>query len=102
MAPPRPFRLVWREFARIDYDPRKSDGVFAARGFDLGFIAHIFPGFFLEREDTRLYRETRYQAIGELLGNVYFIVYTRDGGTCRLITAWEAGPDDRVKWYELG
>jgi len=39
MAPPRPFRHVWREFDRIGYDPNKSEAVFAERGFDLAFIA---------------------------------------------------------------
>jgi hypothetical protein len=38
MAPPRPFRLVWREFERIGFDPFKSDQVLAARGFDLAFM----------------------------------------------------------------
>ncbi|MSP02219.1 MAG: BrnT family toxin [Acetobacteraceae bacterium] len=99
MASPRPFRLVWREFDRIGYDPRKSDDVLADREFDLAFISHMFPGFVLEREDTRPYRETRYQAIGEWLGTVYVVVYTRQGRVGRLITAWEAEYEDRMLWY---
>jgi uncharacterized DUF497 family protein len=102
MAPPRPFRLVWREFDRIGFDRSKSDEVLAARGFDLAFISHMFPGFVLERQDTRPYRETRYQAIGELLGTVYVVVYTRHGKSGRLITAWEAELEDRVLWYDRG
>jgi uncharacterized DUF497 family protein len=100
MPPQRPFRLVYREFDRITFDPRKSDEVLAERGFDLAFIATIFPGVVLEREDTRGYNETRYQAIGELLGTVYFIVYQRSGRTCRLITAWEAELEHRVEWHD--
>jgi uncharacterized DUF497 family protein len=101
-APPRPFRLVWREFDRIGFDPPKSEEVLAARGFDLAFISHMFPGFVLEREDTRRYRETRYQVVGELLGTVYVVAYTRSGKSCRLIIAWEAEFEDRMLWYERG
>jgi uncharacterized DUF497 family protein len=101
MAAPRPFRLVWREFDRIGFDPSKSDEVLAARGFDLAFISQIFPAFVLEREDTRPYPETRYQAIGELLGNVYVLAHTRHGKSCRLITAWEAELEHRLRWYEF-
>jgi len=102
MVRPRPFRLVYREFDRIGYDPAKSDEVLSGRGFDLAVVARIFPGFVLEREDTRGYDETRYQAIGDLLGMIYVLVYTRQGRACRLITAWEAGPEERVLWYEHG
>ena len=99
-APPRPFRLVYREFDRISYDPRKSDEVLAERGFYLAFIAHIFAGFVLEREDTGDYNETCYQVIGELLASIYFLVYKRRGRVCRLITVREAEPEDRAIWYE--
>ncbi len=101
MAPPRPFQLVWREFDRIGIDPRKSEEVLADRGFDLEFVSRIFPGYVLEREDTRPYSERRYQAIGELLGTIYVVVYTRSGRIGRLITAWEADYEDRMRWYEL-
>lgn len=100
MAPQRPFRLVYREFDRFAFDPRKSDEILAERGFDLAFVATMFPGFVLEREDTRGYDETRFQAIGELLGNIYVVVYTRQGRDCRLITAWEAEPSQVRAWYE--
>jgi uncharacterized DUF497 family protein len=94
--------LVWREFDGIGFDPSKSDEVLAARGFDLAFISHMFPGFVLEREDTRPYPETRYHAIGELLGTVYVVLYARRGKFGRLITAWEAELEDRMLWYERG
>jgi len=70
--PPRPFRLVYRAFRRIEFDAAKNDQIFAARGFDLAYISRIFPGYVLEREDTRGYRELRWQVIGELLGDVFF------------------------------
>jgi uncharacterized DUF497 family protein len=101
MAPPRSFRLVYRSFAAVDFDPVKSDEVLAARGFDLAYVARVFPGFVLEREDTRRYSETRYQVIAELSGTVYVIAYTRRGSVCRLITAWEADPEDAALWYDI-
>ena len=82
--PPRPFRLVYRTFDQVGFDPAKSDEVFEARGFDLGFISRIFPGYVLEREDTRGYAEPRFQVIGELLDEVYEVIYTPRGRGCRL------------------
>jgi uncharacterized DUF497 family protein len=97
--PPRPFRVVYRAFDRIGFDPRKSGEVFAERGFDLGYVSRIFPGYVLEREDTRPYSETRYQAIGEVQGELYVVVYTRIGRSCRLITAWEAERYEKEIWH---
>ncbi len=57
--PPRPFRLVHWSFAKVTFDPAKSDEVFTLRGFDLAYVARIFPGYVLEREDTRDHPERR-------------------------------------------
>jgi uncharacterized DUF497 family protein len=100
MSPPRRFKRVYRSFDRIGFDPRKSEQILAERGFDLGYISRMFPCWVLEREDTRGYDETRYQAIGELLGTVYVLAYTKRGRTCRLITAWEGEPEDWILWYD--
>jgi len=35
MPPPRPFRLEYRPFDRIEFDSAKNDEVFDLRGFDL-------------------------------------------------------------------
>ena len=91
---------MYRDFAWIDYDPAKSDEIFAARGFDLAHVARVFPGYLLERKDTRRYREVRYQAIGEVLGEIYFLVYTIRGRGCRLITAWIADRYESQIWYD--
>ena len=100
--PPQPFRLVHRSFARVTFDPAKSDEVFELRGFDLAYVARIFPGYVLEREDTRDHPERRWQAIGEVLGEVFFIVYARPRPrTCRLITAWAAEPRERELWHAI-
>jgi uncharacterized DUF497 family protein len=101
MAPLRPFRLVYRSFKAIGFDPAKSAEVFEFRGFDLAYIARIFPGWVLEREDNRGYSQPRYQAIGELFGRVYVVVYSRSDERCRLITAWEAEPEERARWYDF-
>ena len=98
MAPPRPFRRVYRDFRCFEFDPAKSEEVFEARGFDLAFVARIFPGYVLEREDTRQYREARYQVLGELHGTVYVVIYTCRGNACRLITAWVADADEVAIW----
>jgi uncharacterized DUF497 family protein len=64
VPPPRPFRLVHCSFRRIESDPAKSEEVFELRGFDLAYVSRLFPGYVLEREDTRDRPEPRYQAIG--------------------------------------
>lgn len=102
MPPPHPFQLVYRTFGEITFDPAKSDEIFELRGFDLAYVSRMFPGMVLERPDTRSYSERRYQAIGNVLGEVFFVVYTRRGDTCRLITAWIAEPHERKLWYDLG
>lgn len=76
---PRAFRLIYRSFEHIEFDPAKSDEVFEARGFDLGYVSRIFPGYVLEREDSRPYSEPRFQVIGELSNELYFVVYTPRG-----------------------
>jgi uncharacterized DUF497 family protein len=101
MSPPRPFRLVYRAFREVTFDPAKSDEIYELRGFDLAYVSRMFPGTVLERQDTRLYSERRYQAIGDVLGEVFFVVYTRRGDTCRLITGWVAEPHERKLWYDL-
>ena len=98
--PPRPFRLVYRAFDMIEFDPAKSDEVLEQRGFDLGYVSRIFPGYVLEREDTRDYDEPRFQVIGELMDEVYEVIYTRRGRACRLITAWIAEPAYRMMWND--
>lgn len=100
MPPPRSFRPVYRAFREISFDPDKSDAIFELRGFDLAYVSRMFPGIVLERPDTRPYVEPRFQAIGDVLGEVFFVVYTRSGDRCRLITAWLAEPHERKLWYD--
>ena len=86
--PPRPFRLVYRTFDAFEFDPAKSEEVFEVRGFDLAYARRVFPGYVLEREDTREdYGEPRFRVIGEVLQDVLVVICTLRGGICRLITA---------------
>lgn len=96
--PPKAFRLVYRTFDQIKFDLAKSQEVFGDRGFDLGYVSRVFPGYVLEREDTRGYKEVRFQVIEELFGEVYEVIYTRRGQVCRVITAWIAEPAYRRMW----
>ena len=90
-----------RDFDAFEFDPAKSDAVFALRGFDLAYARRVFPGYVLEREDTREgYDERRFRVIGEVLQDVLVVVYTPRSGTCRLITAWEAEDWELDLWYE--
>ena len=96
--PPKAFRLVYRAFDQIEFDPVKNEEVYEERGFDLGYVSRIFPGYVLEREDTRSHDEPRFQVVGELSGDVYVVIYTRRGRACRIITAWFAEPAYRRMW----
>jgi uncharacterized DUF497 family protein len=100
MAPPRPYRLVYRAFDRFEFDQGKSAAILEVRGFDLGYVSRVFPGYVLERQDTRPYSEPRFQVIGELLGQVFEVVYTRRGKACRLITAWLAEENAMEIWND--
>jgi uncharacterized DUF497 family protein len=76
----RPLRLVYRAFDRIEFDLVKSEMVLEERGFDLAYASRIFPGYVLEREDTRQgYDERCFKVTGELLGDVLVVIYTPRG-----------------------
>ena len=99
--PPRPFRLIYRAFEAFEFDPAKSEQVFEERGFDLAYASRLFPGYVLEREDTREdYGERRFKVIGELLGDVLVVIYAPRGRACRLITAWPADTVDTELWHD--
>jgi uncharacterized DUF497 family protein len=98
--PPRLYRLVYRDFDRFEFDPTKSEEVFENRSFDLAYARRVFPGYVLEREDTRRYSERRFQVIGEVLGDVLVVVYAPRGGACRLITAWPAAGFELELWHD--
>ena len=98
--PPQLFRIVYRAFERFEFDRAKSQEILEERGFDLAYVSRIFPGYVLERQDTRPYPEPRFQVIGELLGEVFVVIYTPRGGVCRLITAWGAEGVELDLWND--
>ena len=100
VRPPSAFKLVFRSFDQFEYDRRKSDEVFDGRGFDFGYASRIFPGYVLERQDTRISHEVRFQAMGEILGEVFVLVYTKREQSCRIITARRAERYEEDMWYE--
>ena len=95
VPPPRAFRLVWRAFDSFEFDDAKNEELVAYRGFDFYYASTLFPGYVLERVDTRFRRETRYQVIGEVFDDILMLAYTLRHDNCRLITAWRAGPLER-------
>ena len=101
VPPPSPFRVVFRSFRGIEFDVRKSDEVFNEREFDFEYVSRIFQNYVLERKDTRHKDEVRYQAIGEISGEVYFVVYVVRSGVCRIITAWLAQRYERELWHDF-
>lgn len=70
------FRLVHRSFDHFEFSIEKSELNFELRGFDFGHATRMFPGLVAERQDTRHTAELRWQAIGEVMGETLFVVYT--------------------------
>ncbi|TAJ41743.1 MAG: BrnT family toxin [Reyranella sp.] len=76
----------------FEWDPEKSEATLNNRGFDFRFASFVFlDPFRLEREDLRRnYGERRYQTIGEIDGQTYFVVFTKRGRRTRIISARRA------------
>lgn len=94
-----PFRLMHRSFDRVVYDRVKSDNVFALRGFDLGCVGTLFPGYVLERPASLRPGEPNFQVLGEVGGVVFLVTCTRFGRTCQIITGWVAAPQEAGLWF---
>jgi uncharacterized protein len=81
----------------FEWDEAKSQGNLEKRGFDFEYAARIFEaGDRLEYEDRRRhYGERRMVAIGEVEGEILFVVYTRRGASRRIISARLASRRER-------
>ncbi len=81
----------------FEWDEAKSEENLEKRGFDFEFAARIFKGGDrLEYEDRRRdYGERRFAAIGEVEGQILFVVYTWRGPTRRIISARRASRRER-------
>ena len=81
----------------FEWDEAKSQDNFEKRGFDFEYAARIFKGGdLLEYEDRRRdYGERRCVAIGEIEGEILFVVYTWRGASRRIISARLASRRER-------
>ena len=101
VPPPSAFKWIFRSFRSIEYNMSKNAEVRDDRHFDFAYVSRIFENYVLERRDTRHTREIRYQAIGEISGEIFFVVYTVRSGICRIITAWRAERYERELWHDF-
>jgi uncharacterized DUF497 family protein len=81
----------------FEWDEAKSRDNLEKRGFDFEYAARIFKGGdLLEYEDRRRgYGERRFVAIGEIEGEILFVVYTWRGASRRIISARLASRRER-------
>lgn len=81
----------------FDWDDDKDEWNRAERGFGFDVAALIFDGITVEAEDRRKdYGEKRMQAIGEVDGEILFVVYT-DREPYRWIISARLAEDDEVE-----
>jgi len=85
----------------FEWDDEKSRRNLEERGFDFGFATRVFEGDRLEYEDRRRdYGEHRYVAVGEVDGEVLFVVYAWRGADRRIISARRASRRERDAYCE--
>ena len=85
----------------FEWDEDKRQAVLGRRGVDLARAALVLLGPVIVKEDDGYdYSETRYIATGEREGAYFTVVYTRDGDTFRIVTAWRAGRRARRQFEE--
>lgn len=76
----------------FEWNEAKRAQNLAKHGVDFLDAALIFEGPILKVQDTRKdYGEERWNALGMVDGNVYFVTYTMRGDTTRIISAWLGG-----------
>jgi len=88
----------------IEWDEHKRQRLIAERKVDLLDAALIFenPEQILEQLDKRSdYGEKRYQAMGCVDGEWYFVVYTWRGNNRRIISAWRLDEHGKRRYQKL-
>jgi hypothetical protein len=71
----------------IEFDPAKDAANVAVHGISLAEAEVLLSGFTVQRvDDRRDYGEVRIIAIGEIKRRIFTCIYTRRGGTDRLIS----------------
>jgi uncharacterized protein len=85
------------------WDETKSQWTLTERGFDFDYAARVFEDERrLERVDRRRdYGEDRWQTIGEIEGETYFVVFTAREQVVRIISARRAH-DHEDRAYRKG
>jgi uncharacterized protein len=86
----------------FEWDEVKSRRNLSERGFGFEYAARIFLGPTLERLDNRReYGEVRIQAIGRVIDDILFVVYTDRGDTRHIISARLASRKERRLWQSF-
>lgn len=85
---------------RITFDPAKDAWNRQHRGFGFDYVALIFAGRTVERQDTRRdYGEVRINALGEIEGRIFHVTYTHRGADgLHIISARVAKRKERRAW----
>lgn len=84
----------------ISFDENKRLRVLADRGLCFEDAAGMFEGFHLTRRDDRYeYGEDRFISVGEIKGEVVFVVWTLRDDSRRIITMWKASNGESEKYH---
>ncbi len=85
----------------FEWDEAKSDACFKDRGFDFAYALQAFldPDRIVRKDTRRDYGEDRYQLLGVIDNNLFFITYTLRGAVIRIISARKANRRE-VRNYE--
>ena len=86
---------------QFEWDEDKRAQNIEKHGVDLLFAALIFDGPVLKKIDSRQdYGELRYISVGLVGNDPYVVVHTDRDGVTRLISAWQGGRKDYVKYKD--
>ena len=86
----------------FEWDEAKSRRNLNERGFGFEYAARIFSGSTLEKPDNRReYGEVRIQAIGRVINDILFVVYTDRSDAHHIISARLASRKERRLWQSF-
>ena len=86
----------------FEWDEAKSQRNLNERGFGFEYAARVFLSLTLERPDNRReYGEVRIQAIGRVIDDILFVVYTDRGDARHIISARLASRKERRLWQSF-
>jgi uncharacterized DUF497 family protein len=75
----------------ISFDPDKRIGNLQKHGLDLAIAQDVLGGYLVTREDRREdYGEVRLQTLGQIAGEVFYIVHTPRGDVDHIISVRKA------------